>query len=445
MKKTVFSCSECGRIQSKWSGSCLSCGSWNSFVEEVAREAKKVFSHAKAVSLTEITFDENNRQKVSIAEFDRILGGGAVLGSLILIGGEPGIGKSTLLLQAAQAFADQGLKVLYVCGEESLQQTSMRAKRLGVKSNNLFLLHETLFDFVKEQIEEVGPKAVIVDSIQVMYKEEILSSPGSIVQVKSTALEFMKIAKSKGIILFLVGHITKSGDIAGPRVLEHIVDVVLDFEGDKERGFRVLRSLKNRFGSTEEIALFQMREGGLFEIPNPSSAFLEGRIDEAIGSVVVPTVEGCRAILVEAQALVTKSIFPMPARKSTGIDGNRLALLIAVLEKRAKFNLHNSDVFVSIAGGLKIVEPAIDLGLAVAIASSFSGRMMDCKTVVMGEVGLGGEVRSISKVELRIREASNMGFQRCILPKRNLQNLAGDFKIELIGVDLLDEALRLFT
>jgi DNA repair protein RadA/Sms len=377
-------------------------------------------------------------------EFDRLLGGGIVSGSLSLIGGDPGIGKSTLMLQLAQGLAEQGLTVLYVCGEESVEQTSLRAARLNVADDRLYLLSDTLFSNIKAQIDHLKPDAMIVDSIQILYKSELPSAPGSVSQVRELATEFMHIAKGMGIATFLIGHVTKSGEIAGPRVLEHIVDTVLDFEGDRQHGYRLLRSVKNRFGPTDDIALFQMGSQGLTEVSNPSVIFLEERLKEVSGSVIIPTVEGSRALLIEVQALVAASAFSTSTRKSTGLDQNRLALLLAVLEKKMGYRLHNCDVFVSIAGGLKIFEPAIDLGVLMAIGSSFCNRPIDPETVILGEVGLGGEVRGVPRIENRIREAIHMGFRKCLCPKRNLKGISSDLsqKISLIGVEVVEEAIR---
>ena len=371
------------------------------------------------------------------------MGGGVVPGSLNLIGGEPGIGKSTFLLQLSEGLAKQGLKVLYVCGEESIDQTALRAKRLNVQSPNLFLLSETLFSTVKQEIDQLKPDVIIVDSIQILYKSSLPSAPGSVVQVRELATEFMLLSKGFGITTFLIGHMTKSGDLAGPRVLEHIVDTVLEFEGDRQHGFRLLRSIKNRFGSTDDIALFQMRENGLTQIANLSEAFLKERRKKMPGSAIVATVDGIRSMLIEVQALVTKSPFPNPSRKSAGLDQNRLSLLLAVLEKKMGYRLYNYDVFVSLAGGMRIVEPALDLGILLAIASSFANRPLDAETVVLGEVGLGGEVRSVYRIESRLNEAINMGFKRIVLPKRNLKDLATSYKdkLQLVGIETVEEAI----
>jgi DNA repair protein RadA/Sms len=369
------------------------------------------------------------------------LGGGLVVGSLSLLAGDPGIGKSTLMLHLAYNFAQLGLNVLYVCGEESVEQTALRARRLKIVSPNLFFFSETNFEQIQTHVERLKPQILIIDSIQILYKSEIPSAPGSVTQVRELATSFMHLAKKLSISTFLIGHVTKSGEIAGPRVLEHIVDTVLEFEGDRQHGYRILRAVKNRFGPTDDIVLFQMQSEGLKEVENPSAAFLDERVRESVGSVIVPTVEGSRPLLIEIQALVASTAFVTPARRSTGLDPNRLALLLAVLEKRMGYTLHRNDVYVAVTGGLKILEPGIDLGVLMAIASSFSNRSIDSDTVIMGEVGLGGEVRSIPRVELRLKEAINMGFERCVLPQRNIKGLTMK-GIALIGVERVEDAIR---
>ncbi len=449
-EKILWNCIECGHQQMKWTGSCAMCQKWNTFEQEVEVQDKgKRFESLrnespKPMRVKEVLTTEFPRLGTKMPEFDRLLGGGIVSGSLTLIGGDPGIGKSTLMMQLAQNLAEQGETVLYVCGEESVEQTSLRARRLGVADDRLYLLSDTLFSNIKAQIDKLKPNAVIVDSIQILYKSELSSAPGSVSQVRELATEFMHIAKGMGIATFLIGHVTKSGEIAGPKVLEHIVDTVLDFEGDRQHGYRLLRSVKNRFGPTDDIALFQMSAAGLSEVSNPSVIFLEERLKELPGSVIIPTVEGSRALLIEVQALVAASAFSTSTRKSTGLDQNRLSLLLAVLEKKMGYQLHHCDVFVSVAGGLKIFEPAVDLGILMSIASSFCNRPIDAQTAVVGEVGLGGEVRGVPRIENRIREAIHMGFGRCVLPKRNLKGLASDLssKIALIGVDVVEEAVR---
>lgn len=448
-QKSAWYCSECGHKQTKWSGQCAQCISWNTLHEELELPPSSRRFEAQGVTpnrpirLKEIVVGETARIETGIQEFDRLIGGGIVPGSFMLVGGDPGIGKSTLLLQLANALAVKGLIVLYVCGEESVEQTSMRARRLGIHSDNLLLLSETNYSLIKAQIDTVNPNILIVDSIQIVYKSEISSAPGSVSQVRETATEFMHIAKGRGIATILIGHVTKSGEIAGPRVLEHLVDSVLYFEGDKQNNYRMIRVVKNRFGATDEIAVFQMRAEGLIEVPNPSQIFLEERMKEVIGSVIIPTIEGTRPILIEVQSLVTDTVFTTPSRRCTGIDQNRLALLLAVLEKRMGYQLHRCDVFVSIAGGMRIVEPGIDLGVILAIASSMRNRLVDSETTVVGEVGLGGEIRSVTRMESRIKEAINMGFSCCVIPKRNLNGISDEVrkKIKLIGVEVVEDAI----
>lgn len=450
-QKSVWFCSECGQKQQKWSGQCSSCNLWNTFQEEIEMsklsrrfEAQIDAQMSRPVKLNDVKLHETPRIFTKIAECDRLLGGGIVPGSLTLIGGDPGIGKSTLLLQLSSALASQGLIVLYVCGEESVEQTSMRAHRLNIHSDNLLLLCETNFSIIKNHIDQINPDIVIVDSIQIVYKSEITSAPGSVSQVRETTTEFMHLAKGKSIAIFLIGHVTKSGEIAGPRVLEHLVDTVLYFEGDKQHNYRMIRVVKNRFGPTDEIAVFQMRDSGLVEIPNPSEIFLEERRKDSIGSVIIPTLEGSRPILVEVQALVTDTVFSTPSRRCTGLDQNRLALLLAVLEKRMGYQLHRCDVFVSVAGGLRIMEPAIDLGILLACASSMQNRILNPETTIVGEVGLGGEIRSVSRIESRLKEAIQMGFQRCIIPKRNLKGISESMrkKIHILGIEFVEEAVN---
>lgn len=448
-QKNVWYCSECGNKQYKWAGQCPACAKWNTLHEEVELSAlPRRFESQKSVTsrpvkLQDIALQETPRILSDMGEFDRLIGGGLVPGSLTLVGGDPGIGKSTLMMQLAYAFAKKGLLVLYVSGEESLEQTSLRARRLNVQTDNLLLLSETNFSHIKAHIDQVCPQVLIIDSIQIMYKSEITSSPGSVTQVRETTSEFMHLAKGHNIATFLIGHVTKSGEIAGPRVLEHLVDTVLYFEGDKQHFYRMIRVVKNRFGPTDEIAVFQMRHHGLAEVPNPSEIFLEERKKESIGSVIIPTLEGSRPILVEVQALVTETFFPAPSRRCTGLDQNRLALLLAVLEKRVGYQLHKCDVFVSVAGGLRIMEPGIDLGVLLAAASSMRNRRIDPDTTVVGEVGLGGEIRSVPRIESRLKEAIHMGFKRCIIPKRNIKGIPEEIskKIQIMGVDMVEEAI----
>ncbi|MBB63893.1 MAG: DNA repair protein RadA [Waddliaceae bacterium] len=448
--QSVWCCVECGQQQRKWSGQCPQCKQWDTLHEEAplpqkdSRFESKTKQVSKPIPINDIQIGETPRVKTHIAEFDRVMGGGVVPGSFSLVGGDPGIGKSTLMLQVASNLASQGLVVLYISGEESVEQTSLRAKRLGVESNNLLLVNETDFSTIRSHIHNVNADVVVIDSIQVVYKAEISSAPGSVSQVRETAAEFMHLAKGHKISIFLIGHVTKSGELAGPRVLEHLVDTVLYFEGDKHHNYRMTRVIKNRFGTTDEIAVFQMSEKGLQQVPNPSEIFLEERMRGVVGSVIVPTIEGSRPFLVEVQSLVSDTVFPTPSRRSTGLDQNRLALLLAVLEKRIGYQLHTCDVFVSVAGGIKIIEPAADLAVALSIASSLCNRTVDPDTIVLGEVGLGGEVRSVPRIEIRVKEAIQMGFKRAWIPKRNLKGLSNDWshQIELHGADFVEEVIH---
>ena len=446
--KSVWYCSSCGNKQSRWSGQCTACTSWNTMLEELEsslkplREAPIKRENSKPVRLAEVSTLPIERLHTNLGEFNRLLGGGIVPGSLTLIGGDPGIGKSTLSLQVASSLAALGLTVLYVSGEESLEQTSMRAKRLNIQSENLFLFNEIEVSEIIRQVEVLKPQVLFIDSIQIVYKQELASAPGSVSQVREAANTFMQLAKTHTIATFLIGHVTKSGEIAGPRVLEHLVDTVLYFEGDKEQNYRYLRAIKNRFGPTDEIAIFQMLKTGLHEVANPSEIFLEERRGGTVGSIVIPTIEGTRPILIEVQSLVTDTFFPTPSRRATGVDVSRLQLLLAVLEKRARLHLYKCDVFVSVTGGIRIQEPACDLGVVMAICSSFTNRKLDAKTLVIGEVGLGGEVRGVTRIESRIKEGIQMGFTRCIIPKRNLkgvQEFAGS--IEIAACEWVDEAI----
>lgn len=449
-QKTVWFCNECGQKQFKWIGQCPSCNLWNTFQEELEmtsvpqRFESSSSQNNKPVKVSEVKLHDTPRICSENHEFDRLIGGGIVRGSLTLVGGDPGIGKSTLLLQLAHAFTKKGLVCLYICGEESIEQTSLRAKRLNVGGDQLLLYSETNFSLIKNQIDQINPDILIVDSIQIVYKSEITSAPGSVSQVRETATEFMHLAKGRNMATFLIGHVTKSGEIAGPRVLEHLVDTVLYFEGDKQQNYRLVRVVKNRFGATDEIAVFQMGENGLVEVPNPSEIFLEERRKESVGSAIIPTLEGTRPILIEVQALVTDTVFSTPSRRSTGLDPNRLALLLAVLEKRMGYHMHRCDVFLSIAGGLRILEPAIDLGVLLATASSMQNRIIHPDAIVLGEVGLGGEVRSVHRIESRLKEAVHMGFSKAIIPKRNLKGLSEtiNHKIKVIGVEYVEEAVH---
>lgn len=449
-QKNVWYCGECGHKQMKWSGQCPQCSKWNTLQEEVEvtglskRFEAQSIEAQKPVPLKEVAFRELPRMVTKIAEFDRLIGGGIVPGSLTLVGGDPGIGKSTLLLQLAHSMAKQDHLVLYICAEESVEQTFLRAKRLGIETDRLLLLNESNFSLIKAQIDMIRPTMLVVDSIQIIYKSEISSAPGSVSQVREAATEFMHLSKGRGIATFLIGHVTKSGEIAGPRVLEHLVDTVLYFEGDKQQNYRLIRVVKNRFGPTDEIAVFQMAQKGLVEVPNPSQIFLEERRRDAVGSCIIPTLEGTRPILIEAQALVTDTAFSTPTRRCTGLDQNRIALLLAVLEKRMGYQLHRCDVFVSIAGGLHITEPGADLGVLLTVASSMRNRALDPETIVVGEVGLGGEIRSIPRIDSRLKEAVHMGFKHAIIPKRNVAGISEDIrpKIRITGVEWVEEAVR---
>ena len=440
--RTLFICGQCGYESKKWLGKCPSCNEWNTFSEETVREKKAApaaaftYEGQQAVALNEVAREDFPRASTQMAELDRVLGG-----SLILIGGDPGIGKSTLLLQAADHLARQGSGVLYVSGEESVRQVAMRAGRLSVRSDRLYLQAQTNLDHVLEQIKRLKPDFVVVDSIQTMYRDDVSSAPGSVTQVRECTSLLMQTAKSTGCSIFLVGHVTKAGAIAGPRVLEHMVDTVLYFEGDQEHVYRVLRAVKNRFGSTQEIGLFEMREEGMVEVTNPSEMFLSSGRREEPGSIVTCSMEGSRPMVVEIQGLVVRSAFGNPRRQTAGMDYNRLVLLLAVLEKRTGIPLFDQDVYVNVAGGLRLVEPAADLAGALTVASSFRGRVLPGKTAVFGEVGLTGEVRPVRFAEARLAELVRNGFTRVILPKRNLKGLTVPPGLDTVGVSTLAEAL----
>lgn len=445
-EKLFFICQECGYKSLKWQGRCPDCDSWNSFIEELTNERPrttriKEFSLQEPRSISDVEFSSETRFTCGIKELDRILGGGIVAGSVVLVGGDPGIGKSTLLLQLSDALSRDSNVVLYVSAEESIRQTKLRAERLGAGSKNLYILNETNLSLIAENIKRLKPSTVIVDSIQVIYSDEISSSPGSVSQVRQSAGELVLLAKNSSISMFLIGHVTKEGSIAGPRVLEHIVDTVLYFEGEPHTSFRILRATKNRFGSTNEVAIFQMTNTGLVPVENPSEILLSQRPSSISGSVVVPTVEGTRPILVEIQALVSSSNIVLPRRRVMGVDFNRTSLLIAILEKRAGLNLSNKDVYVNVAGGIKVDEPACDLGIAVAIASSFKDIPTKKDDVVFGEVGLGGEIRAVDEVAMRIKEAHSMGFKRVIISRFNLKDTKKYGDLEIIGVESIKEAL----
>lgn len=442
-----FVCQNCGFESIKWLGKCPECLEWNTFVEEVIKSfpvRQKFQSEIREYpkSILEVENKSEERLTTGINEFDRVLGGGIVNGSFVLIGGEPGIGKSTLLLQASNEISKKYGTTLYVSGEESSLQTRLRAGRLGSLSKDLFVVSETNLETIDEHIVKLNPKFVVIDSIQTVFRNDLSSSPGSVGQVRESAASLMNIAKGRNIPIFLVGHVTKDGSIAGPRVLEHIVDTVLYFEGDRFHSFRILRAYKNRFGPTDEIAVFEMVESGLKEISNPSAIFLSERLDKVAGSVVVATIEGTRPILVEVQALISTTYFGIPQRKTSGIDYNRFSVLLAVLEKRAGFHLGSLDVFVNVVGGVKIVEPASDLSVAVAVASSIKDSPVSNEFVIIGELGLGGEIRGVTQIERRINEAKRLGFKKCIIPFHNIKSIKID-EIEIKGVKTINEALSI--
>jgi len=440
--KIAFVCQECGYSSVKWMGKCPNCGEWNSFVEEKVSRAKgERRTLSKPVKLSEIGNKEYKRWNTNITEMDRVLGGGIVPGTVILIGGEPGIGKSTLLLKSASNIANQGKKVLYVSGEESAQQIGLRAKRLKIDTDNLLLLCETSVENIVETALKIAPSILIVDSIQTVYDSLLGSSPGSISQVRECTSKLTISAKENCITVFLVGHVTKVGMIAGPRTLEHMVDTVLYLEGDRTQSYRILRAIKNRFGSVNEIGVFEMSKGGLVEVNNPSKMFLDERRADTSGSVVVSTIEGTRPILTEVQALVSSTRYPVPQRIVAGSDYKRFSILIAVLERRAGYNLGGYDIFCNVVGGLKLLDPSCDLGILTAIASNFDDHPCSGKTVVIGEVGLGGEIRAVSQIERRINEAERLGFTKSIIPNGNLKGL-NKKGIQIVGVRNLKEAIE---
>lgn len=446
-KKSVFFCQNCGHEESKWLGQCPACKEWNTFVEEKVTSVKagtvRDKKEAQIVALSSVETDEDERMMTEMAELDRVLGGGIVPGSLVLVGGDPGIGKSTLLLQVCQRLAAMNKKILYISGEESLKQIKLRANRMGDFSHTLFLLCETNLDMIRNVIEQQTPDMVVIDSIQTMYNEEVGSAPGSVSQVRESTNILMQLAKGLGISIFIVGHVTKEGTVAGPRVLEHMVDTVLYFEGDRHASYRILRAVKNRFGSTNEIGVFEMQKRGLVEVENPSEFMLSGRPEHASGSVVACAMEGTRPMLMEIQALVCKSSFGMPRRTAAGLDYNRVNLLMAVLEKRAGLPLSSYDAYVNIAGGIRMNEPAADLGIVMAIASSYKNKPVSEDAIVFGEVGLSGEVRAVIMPEKRVAEAKKLGFKTCILPEVSVKGLGQVEGIEVIGVRSVNQAMNL--
>lgn len=455
--KTVYVCGECGYETPKWMGKCPDCGSWNTLVEQESVPEAKVAekklkrapgSDAEAMRVDEIPDEAMARRSCGIAELDRVLGGGVVDGSLVLVGGDPGIGKSTLLTQVCASMARDGARVLYVSGEESARQIKMRANRLGASGSGFYVLSENDMTTVEKRMEQLAPSVMVVDSIQTMYRPDMASAPGSVSQVRECASQLMRLAKVSGCSIFLVGHVTKEGSIAGPRVLEHMVDAVLYFEGDRQHQYRLLRAVKNRFGSVNELGMFEMASEGMIEVGNPSEALLSGRAHDASGCVVMAAMEGSRPLLTDVQALVATTVFGNPRRMASGVDQGRLALLLAVMEKRAGFRLYDKDVYINIAGGMNLTEPAADLSLCVAIASSFRNRPIDPNCAVMGEIGLAGEIRAVPQAERRISECSRLGFNRILLPKANIRSVRSRFDAELIGVETIAEAmaaLGLFT
>src|SRR3989454_1671163 len=448
-QNTIFICQSCGYQSRKWLGKCPECGEWNSLVEERVVTAKKGggrhgfrLQEAKAVAYTEIESQDDVRVSSGVTEFDRVLGGGIVPGTLVLLGGDPGIGKSTLLLQVADKLSVTGATVLYISGEESERQIKLRGERLGIAAPNLLLLPETNLENIFREIERVQPSALIVDSIQTTFSSEIESAPGSISQIREVAAQFLMLAKTRGVPIFLIGHVTKDGSIAGPRALEHIVDTVLYFEGERHHNHRIVRATKNRFGAANEVGVFEMTSSGLAPVANPSQMFLAERPAEAAGSVVTACMEGTRPVLVEIQALVSSSKYGTGRRMTQGVDQNRVALMIAMLEKRAGLQLLGDDVFVNIAGGLDVDEPAVDLGLVTAIASSFRNQSIDAHTAVFGEVGLTGEVRGATQASVRAHEAQALGFKRIVMPSSNTQGLEKLLGLRVVGVKSVDEAMQ---
>jgi len=445
-KKPNYVCQSCGYQALKWLGRCPDCGEWNSMVEEPVkseRKGKTASAMSQPQTIDAISLAPEMRLKTGMVEFDRTLGGGVVPGSLVLIGGDPGIGKSTLILQVLDRLSQQSCRALYLSGEESPQQIKLRAERLSVHSEGLYIMTGTCIEDFFEKLAPIKPDLVAVDSIQTVYTNDMTSAPGSVGQVREVAARLMTFAKQSGVPIFLIGHVTKEGAIAGPKVLEHLVDTVLYFEGDKGHVFRILRSVKNRFGPTNEIGVFEMKDSGLEEVGNPSRIFLEERPQDVPGSVVIPCLEGTRPVLVEIQALVGPSPLGMPRRTAIGVDHNRISLLVAVLGKRIGMELGDQDIFVNVAGGLKVDEPAADLGIVSAMMSSFLNRPVDRNLVVFGEVGLAGEIRGVSQPDLRIREAKKLGFSRCLLSRNNFEGANSPGDMELGGVESIQELYEL--
>lgn len=449
-KKTVYVCQECGYDSPKWLGRCPGCGAWNTMVEEFIQPEETAAASRTGLStgagpqpIGEVEVEDLPRFTAGSGELDRVLGGGVIPGSLVLIVGDPGVGKSSLTLRVCAEVARQGRKVLYVTGEESTRQVRMRADRLGALAETLYVVAETNLATIETHVQKVEPELLVIDSIQTVFKPEVQSAPGSVSQVRECSVELLRIAKGQGVAAFIIGHVTKEGNLAGPRVLEHIVDTVLYFEGERNAEYRVLRAVKNRFGSTNELGIFEMREVGLVDVPDASKLFLSDRQQDS-GTVIIPTVEGTRPLLVEVQALVAPTPYVPPRRTADSVDIKRIQLLLAVLEKRVHLSIGACDVYVKVAGGIRIDEPAADLGLCVAMASSFANRLPRPKTIVFGEVGLSGEVRAVSQAEARVSEAKRLGFEHVILPAKNCRQLQGEIRgISLYGAESIGEALKL--
>lgn len=449
--KTKYVCQECGYENSKWLGKCPECSKWNTFVEEIedkrSKSNKEVFvidkSSSRPLNINSIETIKEQRFSTCINELDRVLGGGVVKGSLVLVGGDPGIGKSTLLIQVASNVANSGKKVLYISGEESASQIKMRAQRLGIQSDNLYIFAENNLSIIEAHLESVNPDLIIVDSIQTVFSPEITSAPGTVSQIKEGTSRFMKISKKMGISTFVVGHVTKEGSLAGPKVLEHMVDTVLYFEGERFNTYRLIRAVKNRFGSTNELGVFEMRELGLIELENPSKILIAEKPKDVAGSVIISTVEGTRPMLLELQALVSPTSFGIPKRTATGVDYNRVSLLMAVLEKRVGMQIQNQDVYINVVGGLKVNEPSIDLGIVMSIASSFRNIPIDGTVAITGEVGLTGEIRAVSFIEKRIAECKKLGFTKIVIPKSNYEAVKDIKNIEICPVDSVRQAINI--
>ncbi|MBF4695948.1 DNA repair protein RadA [Fusibacter ferrireducens] len=447
--KTKFVCQNCGYISPKWLGKCLECGEWNSFVEDVEIKETKtaslnINSEAYPQKLKDIAYDHESRVSTRMRELDIVLGGGLVNGSLILVGGDPGIGKSTLLLQVANNLSMDKKIVLYVSGEESIKQTKLRAERLSMATEELYIMAENNIERIKYHVEQLKPHVLIVDSIQTVFNPEISSAPGTVSQVRESTNQFMNIAKKFGVTTFIVGHVTKQGAIAGPKILEHMVDTVLYFEGERQSIFRILRAVKNRFGSTNEIGIFEMTNLGLIEVDNPSKIFLTNSSKKEAGSVIIPTLEGTRTVLVEIQCLASQTNFNMPRRMAIGIDYNRLVLLTAVLEKKVGMSLYNQDIYLNVVGGMSLDEPAADLAVVMAIASSFREVCISSDMVIFGEVGLTGEIRTVNQVQQRVNEASKMGFKKAIIPKSNLEGIQRPDQFTIIGMQHIEDVFKYF-